>query len=229
MPNPVQNGAMLRRNRVGQKLGIVACDAFSWFHSSVTRRAEDSSRFNRTQSKTDTCVRMLSACVFLALQGVLSAMKELPHTRSCFVCGEFNPSGLKLRFNTDGKVVLTRFVPGAEHVGFHHTVHGGIIATLLDEVMVWACAVVTRRFAFCAELNVRFTHPVRPLEEVFATGELVSNRRGKLFEARAELRDGTGKVLATATGKYLPIKEPELGPLAADFMGDTGWLLGRPT
>ena len=91
-------------------------------------------------------------------------MKLLPHTRSCFVCGEANPAGLKLRFETDGRVVQTRFVPRAEHVGFRQTVHGGLIATLLDEIMVWACAVQTKRFAFCAELSVRFIGLVRPDE-----------------------------------------------------------------
>src|SRR5215472_10692690 len=136
-------------------------------------------------------------------------MNVLPHTHSCFVCGESNSIGMNLRFETDGRIVQTHFTPRAEHIGFKQTVHGGIIATLLDEIMVWACAVQTRRFAYCVELNVRFSNPGRPGEEVLATGELVSNRRDKLFEAKGELRDGAGLLLASATGKYLPIKEAE--------------------
>jgi uncharacterized protein (TIGR00369 family) len=154
-------------------------------------------------------------------------MKLLPHTRSCFVCGESNPAGLKLRFETDGRVVQTRFVPRAEHVGFRQTVHGGLTATLLDEIMVWACAVQTKRFAFCAELNVRFLNPVRPGEELIASGELVSNRRGKLFEAKAELRNQAGMALATATGKYLPIKQADLAEMVTDFVDDPGWVFGN--
>jgi uncharacterized protein (TIGR00369 family) len=154
-------------------------------------------------------------------------MKLLPHTRSCFVCGESNPAGLKLRFETDGRIVRTRFVPRAEHVGFRQTVHGGLTATLLDEIMVWACAVQTKRFAFCAELNVRFLNPVRPGEALVASGELVSNRRDKLFEARAELQDKAGLVLATASGKYLPIKQAELADMLTDFVEDPGWVFGK--
>ena len=154
-------------------------------------------------------------------------MKLLPHTRSCFVCGESNPAGLKLRFETDGRLVQSRFVPRAEHVGFRQTVHGGLTATLLDEIMVWACAVQTKRFAFCAELNVRFLNPVRPGEALFASGELVGNRRGKLFEAKAELRDKAGLVLATASGKYLPIKQAELADMMTDFVEDPGWVFGK--
>ena len=153
-------------------------------------------------------------------------MKQLPHTRSCFVCGEANPAGLRLRFETDGRVVETRFVPRAEHVGFRQTIHGGLIATLLDEIMVWACAVQTKRFAFCAELNVRFLGPVRPDEPVVASGELVSNRRDKLFEAKAELRNQADQLLATATGKYIPIKEAEVTQMVTDFVGDPSWVFG---
>jgi hypothetical protein len=77
-------------------------------------------------------------------------MRELPHTKSCFVCGEANPAGLRQRFETDGRVVRARFTPRPEHAGFTGVVHGGILATLLDEIMVWACAVGTRRFGFAA-------------------------------------------------------------------------------
>ena len=156
-------------------------------------------------------------------------MKTLPHTRSCFVCGESNPIGLKLRFETDGRIVQTRFTGRAEHAGFRQTVHGGLIATLLDEIMVWACAVQTKRFAFCAELNVRFVNPLRPDEDVIATAELINNRRGKLFEAKAELRDLNGLLLASATGKYLPVKEADVAEMATDFVGDAKWLLENET
>jgi uncharacterized protein (TIGR00369 family) len=146
-------------------------------------------------------------------------MKSLPHTYSCFVCGESNPIGLKLRFETDGRTVHTRFVPAREHIGFKQTVHGGLIATLLDEIMVWACAIQTKRFAFCAELNVRFLRPLRPGVEALVTGELVANRRNRIFEAKAEVRLIDGLVLATATGKYIPVKEVEAADMASDFVG----------
>jgi uncharacterized protein (TIGR00369 family) len=151
-------------------------------------------------------------------------MRELPHTHSCFVCGESNPLGLNLRFHTDGQTVHARFVPRPEHVGFKQTVHGGLVATLLDEMMVWACAVQTRQFAFCAEISVRYLLPVRPGEPAVATAELLSNRRNRVFEAKAELRNEAGQVLATATGKYLPIKTADATSMATDFVSDPGWV-----
>src|SRR6185312_7196916 len=120
-------------------------------------------------------------------------MKELPHTHSCFVCGESNAIGMNLPFETDGHVVKTRFTPRPEHIGFKEVVHGGIIATLLDEIMVWACMTQTKRFAYCAELTVRFQNPLRPGEETIATAELVANRRDRIYEIKSELKDSAGK------------------------------------
>jgi uncharacterized protein (TIGR00369 family) len=152
-------------------------------------------------------------------------MRTLPHTRSCFVCGEANPAGLNLRFESDGRTVRTRFTPRAEHVGFQQVVHGGIVSTLLDEIMVWACAVATRRFAFCAELKVRFVKPARPGEELHVSGELLANRRNRVYEAKAELKNPVGELLAVATGKYLPIRDADAAGLMTDFVGDPEWFL----
>ncbi len=144
----------------------------------------------------------------------------LPHTHGCFVCGEANPIGLRLRFETDGKLVTARFTPRYEHTGFRQTMHGGLIAALLDEAMVWACAVQTRRFAFSAEMNVRYLRPVQPGQEVTVAAELVANRRDRIYDTKAELRDAQNQVLATATGKYLPIDEKLAAEMLTDLVGD---------
>jgi len=152
-------------------------------------------------------------------------MTQLPHTHSCFVCGESNPIGLNLRFETDGHIVRAQFTPRPEHIGFKQLVHGGIISTLLDEIMVWACLAQTKRFAYCAELTVRFQNPLRPGEETLATAELVANRRDRIFEVKSELKDRAGKVFATATGKYIPVKSTDLASMATDVVGDLNPLL----
>lgn len=147
-------------------------------------------------------------------------MKELPYTHSCFVCGDSNPIGFRMRSKTDGRRVEARFVFGAGHTGFKRTVHGGLTATVLDEIMTWACAVGARRFAYCAELNVRYLKPVRPNLPVLASAEMVVNRRDRLFEAKAELCDEAGTVLANASGKYLPLKDSEASEMGTDFVGN---------
>lgn len=150
-------------------------------------------------------------------------MQPLPHTRSCFVCGEANPLGLRLRFESDGRLVRAKFSPRAEHNGFKGVVHGGLIATVLDEIMFWACAVPTRRLTLCAELNVRYLNPLPPDGEFVVTGELVANRKDRIYEAKGALQGVGGVVFATATGKYVPLKNVELSEVTADLVGDPGW------
>jgi acyl-coenzyme A thioesterase PaaI-like protein len=150
-------------------------------------------------------------------------MQALPHTRSCFVCGEANPLGLNLRFETDGRRVRAKFFPLPEHNGFKGVVHGGLIATVLDEIMFWACAVQTRRLSFCAELNVRFLSPMPPDGEFVVTGEMVADRKGRVYEAKAAVQDAGEVTFATATGKYLPIKNADVSEMAADLVGRPDW------
>ncbi len=158
-----------------------------------------------------------------------SPFRVLPHTGGCFVCGLRNPEGLKLDLLSDGRTVGTslRFRP--EHAGFSGVVHGGLITTVLDEMMAWAIGVNTRSFAFAAELNVRFLRAVAPGTPLTARAELVENRRGRLFLTRAELLNPEGEVAAEATGKFLPIPAERNPALFADFVEDpSAWVGPRP-
>jgi acyl-coenzyme A thioesterase PaaI-like protein len=69
-------------------------------------------------------------------------------------------------------------------------------------------------------MTVRFQQPARPGEELTATAELVTDRRGRIYEARGELRSRSGEVVATATGKYLPIPETEVAGMLSELVGD---------
>jgi acyl-coenzyme A thioesterase PaaI-like protein len=146
-------------------------------------------------------------------------MQALPNTRSCFVCGVANPAGLQLHFETDGQSARCQFTPRPEHVGFKDTVHGGLLATVLDEIMVWAIGVQKRQFTYCAELNVRFHHPARPGDALSVVGQLTLDRRGRIYEASGTVTHASGILVATATGKYMPIKAPDAEAMLADLIG----------
>lgn len=152
-------------------------------------------------------------------------MEKLPNTRGCFCCGLENDAGLHLQVFTDRRIVETRFSFRPEFCGFRNTIHGGITATVLDEIMAWACGVGAKTFAYCAELNVRYLQPVAPATEIVARGELVENRR-RLLLCKAELRDSAGTLLAEATGKYMPLRGPLHEAMLADFLEDPSAILG---
>ena len=81
----------------------------------------------------------------------------------------------------------------------------------------------------CATSYLRCPARAGTGEEALATGELAVNRRDKIFEAKAELKDSTGKILASAAGKYLPIKPVELADMSTDLVGDPAQILSRPS
>jgi uncharacterized protein (TIGR00369 family) len=147
-------------------------------------------------------------------------MVLLPNTKSCFVCGSQNPIGMHQKFHTDGLEVHSPFFPQKDHAGFTAVVHGGITATLLDEIMVWACAVQTSSFAYCAEMTVRYQKPVLPGGSYLAKSRLDQNKKNRIFAASAEVVDESGAVYASATGKYVPIPFEEALKLFDDFEGE---------
>lgn len=62
---------------------------------------------------------------------------------NCFACAPHNAVGLKLRFERDGDTVRAHWQPSVDYQGYSQIVHGGIQATLLDEVASWTI------FALC--------------------------------------------------------------------------------
>jgi acyl-coenzyme A thioesterase PaaI-like protein len=133
-------------------------------------------------------------------------MIELPHTAGCLVCGRENPRGLRLTLQVDPDkgIVTTHFTPTDLHIGFEGIIHGGVIATVLDEAMVWAATWRGRRFCVCGELSVRFRNAVRPGDELRIEA-FVEFSRPKLVECASKVFDRTGKLLATGSGKYVPM------------------------
>ena len=144
---------------------------------------------------------------------------HLPYTRDCFVCGAHNAHGLGLRFRREGDEVRADYTPAAHHAGFRGIVHGGILATVLDEAMFWAAASTTKRFCLAAELNVRFIDKVTVGQKMLCVARLTSDRK-RIWESAAELRDETGKVCVRATCKQIPMTLAQMKHAAVDFLPD---------
>jgi uncharacterized protein (TIGR00369 family) len=128
-------------------------------------------------------------------------MKEVVKYPGCFVCGDKNENGLQARFFFDGQQVVTEVVTLERFEGYRGIYHGGIIATLLDEVMIKAI-LVQERYAVTAELTVRFHKPVRIGDKIRFTGKVVKSK-GRVFWTEGTVTSGDNQVLATATGRYV--------------------------
>lgn len=124
-------------------------------------------------------------------------MNNLAPTEKCFGCGKSNPVGLKLEVTKDGEACVARFLPTDMHQGWEGMVHGGVLATLLDEIMGWALW-EHKILAVTGRLSIRYYSPAPIGQEIMLRG-FIRSQRGKAIETRAEARSSGDTLLADAT------------------------------
>ena len=135
-------------------------------------------------------------------------MREIAKYAGCFVCGDQNKIGLKAVFLFDGKVARTTVTARRIFEGYKNIYHGGILSTLLDEVMIKAI-LAEDILAVTAEMTVKFKAPVPIGEELTFTG-WITERRRRLLQTEGQATGKDGTIYATATGKYIEAR-PDLG------------------
>lgn len=128
---------------------------------------------------------------------------ELIDDNYCFVCGKKNPIGLKLNFSFDGKTITTEFVPQKEHQGYFNIVHGGIISTLLDEVMV-KLAIERGMSAVTARMDIRLRKALDVGKKITVQAEILKDTK-KILEVYAKAVTEDNVIVADATGKLMKI------------------------
>ncbi len=124
----------------------------------------------------------------------------------CFVCGPGNAAGLKVRFRLDGDCCRAEFTPGPTHVGYDGVTHGGILFSLLDDVMANVLFLRGER-CYTAKAEVRYRQPLPVGAEVRLEGR-EHKRKGRLalLEGRV-LRTDTNEVVAEATGSFMIVRD----------------------
>jgi acyl-coenzyme A thioesterase PaaI-like protein len=135
-------------------------------------------------------------------------MQKLQNSRHCFVCGVENPSGLRMKFyqSAPGEVEA-HYTASEVFQGYPGVVHGGVIASMLDEVTGRALMDPPgspTRFMVTAQLSIRYRKPVpvgQPLRLVGHAGE----RRGRVAKARGEIFGPDGSLLVEADAVLVDI------------------------
>ena len=124
----------------------------------------------------------------------------------CFGCGGANARGMQLTYEQDNVAQRIRgnFQLGAEYQGGTGFVHGGIIATVLDEVMGKVCRFRGVR-AVTAELSIEYLKPVPVDTDLVVEGYELEMKGRNLFLA-GEIRDVSGRVLARGKGRFVIIE-----------------------
>jgi uncharacterized protein (TIGR00369 family) len=97
--------------------------------------------------------------------------------------------------------VIGRFSIGQQYEGGAGFLHGGIIATLLDEVMSKVSRLSDVR-TVTAELRVEYLKPIRVGEEILVEG-FSTRREGRQLYHEGEIRNQAGELLARGQGRFV--------------------------
>jgi uncharacterized protein (TIGR00369 family) len=149
-----------------------------------------------------------------ALDGPPAGVRIAPH--HCFACGELNVHGIHLRLHADATGCWTETALEPRFQGWEEVVHGGIVCTLLDEVMAWS--VIGRgTWGVTARMQVDFKRPVPIGRPIRAEGRVVDARR-RVFRTEGRIVDpGSGELLASADAVFVAVPADRLGELRARY------------
>jgi acyl-coenzyme A thioesterase PaaI-like protein len=137
-----------------------------------------------------------------------------PHR--CFACGSLSEHGMQLDLHVSGERCWTELELADRFQGWDGIAHGGIVCTILDEVMAWSLA-ASDNWGLTARMTVDFRRPVRLGHPIRAEGWMTRRRR-RLVDTAARLVDATsGELLATAEAVYVAADEERKRELMARY------------
>jgi uncharacterized protein (TIGR00369 family) len=98
------------------------------------------------------------------------------------------------------------FEPDQTWCGYESVVHGGLIASVLDEAMAWAVKQKSGAWAFTADFRLRYKKALEPFKKYTAVARM-DEESGRTIGAAAEILDENGRVAAKASAVFLPSRE----------------------
>ena len=120
----------------------------------------------------------------------------------CFVCGDANPHGLKVRFRLDGNVCRGEFTPRLEHSGYDGITHGGILFSLLDDVMAnWMFLQGLR--CYTAKCEIRFLEPLPIGSRVLLESRVIRQKQKLVVMEGNAVRAENGVTLASCQASFI--------------------------
>jgi uncharacterized protein (TIGR00369 family) len=127
---------------------------------------------------------------------------------NCFVCGQNNPDGMRLKFvlDEDRQTFVCKFRLGKRYTGPPGHCHGGIIASILDDAM-GKVNKLHHVVALTREMTVEYLKPV-PLRQPLRVEGREIEKRGRTHINSAEILNEKNEVLARSRGIFIAI-DPE--------------------
>jgi uncharacterized protein (TIGR00369 family) len=132
----------------------------------------------------------------------------------CFACGTANPIGLNLRFYRKGDSIGSDITLSKNYEGWEGMAHGGILSTLLDEVMSWTIIYLRGIFFVTRKMEVKYVKPVLIGTPLTVLGELKDEKGDRYIHAQAKIMNNQGQILSMATGEFVELPPERLSAVS---------------
>lgn len=126
---------------------------------------------------------------------------------NCYGCAPHNAMGLKMEFELKDDVVISSWMPETVHQGFHQIVHGGVLASLADEIAGWAIQVFCKTSGFTSEMNIKYLKPAYVQNGPLRLEAVLSERSDKHALVDVKVLDKEAVVCTTAQVTYYLFSE----------------------
>lgn len=122
---------------------------------------------------------------------------------SCFGCAPDNKNGLRLVFYENGDEIISTWQPTKYFEGFHKVLHGGIQATLMDEIANWVVVVKTETSGMTVEMNTQFHKAVMvENEKPITIRAKLSEKTDKKAHIHAQIYNFAGELCSESNVVY---------------------------
>lgn len=134
---------------------------------------------------------------------IYKIVKQLKNSKMCLVCGTENPFGLGGRFyQTESDEIIGIFRASEVHQGFPQRIHGGMIASMLDEIIGRTQNIKDpEAWAVTVDLRVKYRKPLPLGVDLKVLSRMTKDSR-RMFEGTAEIYLPDGSVAAEGWAKY---------------------------
>lgn len=133
-----------------------------------------------------------------------SDLKPLPlrEANTCFGCGPRNDCGLHMRFHTDGQTLYSWLKIPSHLSGWRNIVHGGILTTILDEIMGWSAIYLMKSLVLTKSITIEFLKPVYVEDEIRAEGKIIERVSEREVLMEGVLFNSSEKLCSKSRGAF---------------------------
>lgn len=142
---------------------------------------------------------------------------------NCFGCSPDNPIGIHMEFYENRDEIISFWHPQTQYQGWVDTMHGGILATIIDETAGWVVFRKLQTSGMTTKLELKYRKPVMTTEpQITVRGHIVEQRRN-LVTIDVRIENSKGETCVEGRATYFAFdktKAAEMGFTSCDLEGD---------